>query len=192
MDIKEVLNDKSKIGEFVEDNKNLIYTVIYKISPKVIGTHEEEDWLQEGMIAMMKAINRFDESKGFKFSTFAYKVIYQEFVKIIGWDNRKNRKDLVISLDYENEHGSNIHNIIPSETSFFDEDIISRVDAESTINNVKIKLLPELKKTQYKVLELLLKSKNQKQIAEELGYSREYIRQVVEKIRKRANILKIA
>ena len=51
-----------------EDHIGLVYTVLSKIK---LGNYEYDDLFQEGCIGLMSAIEKFDESKGHKFSTFA-------------------------------------------------------------------------------------------------------------------------
>ena len=51
-----------------EDHIGLVYTVLSKIK---LGNYEHDDLFQEGCIGLMSAIEKFDESKGHKFSTFA-------------------------------------------------------------------------------------------------------------------------
>ena len=54
------------------ENKKLVYFIINKYYPE---RRNDEDIIQVGMIGLWKAIELFDESKGYKFSTFATTVI---------------------------------------------------------------------------------------------------------------------
>jgi|GEM_PF-6669382 RNA polymerase sigma factor (sigma-70 family) len=57
----------------VLENQNLIYTVMRRFQD--IGTLSREDLFQEGMLALMYAVDHFDVTKGFKFSTYAFNTI---------------------------------------------------------------------------------------------------------------------
>lgn len=60
------------INAKILENKKLVYFIINKYYPE---RRNDEDIIQVGMIGLWKAIELFDESKGYKFSTFATTVI---------------------------------------------------------------------------------------------------------------------
>ncbi len=66
------MNREAKQKVFNE-NIGLIHKVIID-NFKNLGL-EHEELFQEGCVALLEAINRFDKSKGVKFSTYAYKTI---------------------------------------------------------------------------------------------------------------------
>ena len=55
-------------------NLRLVYSIAYRF--KFLGL-PYEDLIQEGSLGLMKAIERYDPSKGFQFSTYAYRIISQ-------------------------------------------------------------------------------------------------------------------
>lgn len=67
-------------SKLVLDNINLVHYILKKDFHKIsyegnyypTATNEYEDLFQEGCYALCLAATRFDESKGYKFSTFAY------------------------------------------------------------------------------------------------------------------------
>jgi RNA polymerase sigma factor (sigma-70 family) len=71
-------NDKSAIQEIVDCNMGLIrkiasnYACLFKILPR---DQFYDDLLQEGVIGVIEAAERFDSGKGTTFSTYAYKLI---------------------------------------------------------------------------------------------------------------------
>lgn len=56
---------------FVLDNLNLVHYILRKQFHKYPNDSDYEDYAQEGTIGLILAAIRFDETKGFKFSTFA-------------------------------------------------------------------------------------------------------------------------
>ena len=64
-----------------KENKNLIHTVIRDNFPFLIDTADYEDAFQEGSIGLIKAIDRFDEGLGYKFSSYAYTAIRNHIAK---------------------------------------------------------------------------------------------------------------
>jgi RNA polymerase nonessential primary-like sigma factor len=55
-------------------NLRLVYSIAYRF--RFLGL-PYEDLIQEGSLGLMKAIERYDPSKGFQFSTYAYRIISQ-------------------------------------------------------------------------------------------------------------------
>lgn len=59
----------------VTDNLNLVHFVLKKTFHMSPYQTEYDDYYQEGCIGLILSAMRFDESKGFKFSTYAYRMI---------------------------------------------------------------------------------------------------------------------
>ena len=59
----------------VTDNLNLVQYTLHKYFHINPGHHEYEDLFQEGCIGLINAAIRFDESRGFQFSTYASHMI---------------------------------------------------------------------------------------------------------------------
>lgn len=64
----------------VEENIKLVYSCINKSFPSLIGN---EDVTQSGMFGLVKAANKFDESRGVPFSSFAYRYIRYEVLEYL-------------------------------------------------------------------------------------------------------------
>ena len=77
------MNDKMFI-----DNQKLIYFVINKMGIK----YNFQECYDAGEIGLIKAMKTFDESKGFKFSSYAIKFVKNEICKYLQYSNRKRRK----------------------------------------------------------------------------------------------------
>ncbi len=67
--------------EMYQENKNLIHYIIQRHYPHLIGTLEYEDAFQEGSIGLLKAIKKFDPTKGYRFSTYAYPSIQRSIYR---------------------------------------------------------------------------------------------------------------
>jgi RNA polymerase sigma factor (sigma-70 family) len=64
---------KAEEEKFIQDNLRLVTFCIKKYFD--VGEDDFEDLFQEGCYALLLAVRRFDESKGFQFSTYATKYI---------------------------------------------------------------------------------------------------------------------
>ena len=68
--------DREEKNKLAEDNIALVHSIINKrFGNKSITKEDRENYIGEGIVGLVKAINKFDASKGFAFSTFAYKCI---------------------------------------------------------------------------------------------------------------------
>lgn len=65
-----------KISRLVTENINLIYLVMKRFRNRGV---DREDLFQIGAVGLIKAAQRFDESKGFAFSTYAVPLIIGEY-----------------------------------------------------------------------------------------------------------------
>ena len=59
---------------------NLIWSIVHKILTKINDRYYyiglEDDLFQEGYMALIIALDKYDNNKNIQFSTFAYKYIY--------------------------------------------------------------------------------------------------------------------
>lgn len=62
--------------EMVLNNVNLIYTVLKKLNLY----HRVDEFYDIAMIGLVKGVNNFDETKGYKLSTYLYRCIYNEIL----------------------------------------------------------------------------------------------------------------
>ena len=72
--------DKITKDKIFNDNLGLVYNVVRKCF-KGYSKEDTEDLLQEGFLTLYKVIDKFDESKGFKFSTYACNSIWGSLTK---------------------------------------------------------------------------------------------------------------
>lgn len=70
----------------VLDNMRLVHYFARKLAPRLAdgNSYDYEDLVGEGQIALIKAVERFDPDKGFKFSTFAGPCIDGAMRKFLG------------------------------------------------------------------------------------------------------------
>lgn len=139
------MNREAKEKIFNE-NIGLIHKVIID-NFKNLGL-EHEELFQEGCVALLEAINRFDESKGIKFSTYAYKTILYKLSMFI---NTKiyQRKKTSIKKDGKFKTGyieaeitsiySKLNNSICEEESFL-IDILGENDINFEVKETEIEV----------------------------------------------------
>lgn len=104
-------------NELVLENIRLVTTVVRKMYLNPHVYYSKEDMWQEGVIGLMKAVERFDPDKGFAFSTYAVPMIEGEIRRFIR-DNshtlRYARSD-VDALARINRLGKSIDDLTPED-----------------------------------------------------------------------------
>lgn len=90
-DEEQSLAKKSKAGDLAARNDLVAHNLrlVYSISRKYVGKGmEPQDLFQEGSLGLMKAAEKFDPDKGFKFSTYATYWIKQAISRALAEQNR--------------------------------------------------------------------------------------------------------
>ena len=84
-----------KINQLIKDNDNMsiIISIASRYLKKAKGL-EIDDLIQEGRIALYRAIETFDPSRKTKFSTYAYNCIQRSIINVVVKHNRKNWKNV--------------------------------------------------------------------------------------------------
>ena len=75
--------------QIIKANMRLVIAIVKKfVTPK----HSFDDLLSDGIVALMHAVDKFDYSRGFRFSTYAYRTIARNAYRTINDQHRKTRR----------------------------------------------------------------------------------------------------
>lgn len=155
-------------------NKNI--NIAYKIANQYLSNYpnEYEDIKQVALLSLWQSVERFDNSKGFAFSTFAYKVIFNN----INCYLRKPKQIYAntISLDTPIDENLTIKDIIKDNFDIFD-----KLEYEE-INQIKNNILNNLSDRDKQIYKKLLDGKTQYEIATEFNLSQAQICRIWQKI----------
>ena len=87
--------------DLVEENMGLVISIVNRFNPK--NTTERDDFIQAGRIGLWKPIEKFCESRGTKFSPYAWNPIRWEIMKEIR--SAMKHKQVSLNLDDEDNLG---------------------------------------------------------------------------------------
>ncbi len=128
----------------IEEKENLILNnqnLIYFILKKYNSIHNE-DLFQIGMIGLIKATEKYDESRNCSFSSFAYQCISNEILVHFRRQNRKSFNDFANTISYNaminEENGNGTLEEYLGYTPDFDKNIM----VKELYNNIDTVLTP--------------------------------------------------
>lgn len=165
----------------VTEHLGLAQKIAWNIYPKVHKKYEFEDILQVAYVGLTKAGKNFDESKGIKFSSYAFATIKGELIRFISDDKKYNISRgmqhgiTILSYEFENENGCLRNKIGANE---FEEKLIMR----ETLNQA----ISQLSKQEKKIFKLyFIDELTQKQIGEICGIFQNQVARVKKRISKK-------
>ncbi len=99
---------------------SMVVTRMFRTTAGSAGVLERADLLQAGAIGLLEAIDRFDESRGARFSTFAVARVrgaIQDQLRAVDWMSRSTRKRdrdadaRIQGVEEERQHGASLEEI---------------------------------------------------------------------------------
>jgi len=156
-----------------EDNIGLVYHIAQKF-PNM----DFDEAISAGSLGLVKAANTFDESKGFKFATYAARCIYNEILMEL----RRNRKQpQCFSLTQESENGefdiTEVFESLAHHDHYRFEDYEERRDLRDAV--------ARLGERDRQIIEMrYYQEKTQTEIAAAIGVSQSYICRLERRILK--------
>lgn len=134
--IRAKAGDKKAFDELIKCNLRFVISVAKEYTASGIPL---EDLISEGNIGLMEAVNRFDETKGFKFISYAVWWVRQSIIKSIN-DNKSNIRLPINKINSINKITKAKEKLIQKlERAPSESEIIDNVDV--TANDVKSYLM---------------------------------------------------
>ena len=177
------------ISEGNEDANNIIIKkyepLINKIATKMLkycknNGLEKSDLIQEGMIGLNHALERYKEKENILFYTYARKCIERKIISVVVASNRNKNKILNESISYDDE--DNVISKIIKSTSPSPEEEVLNLELEE---NLIIKIKNTLANFEEQVFLLLIERFDYKEIAEILEKDQKSIDNAIQRIKSK-------
>lgn len=185
----------SYIAEGNEDANNIIIKkyepLINKIAMKMLpycknNGLDKNDLIQEGMIGLNHAIDRYKEQEDTLFYTYAKKCIERKIISVVIGSNRNKNKILNESISYDDEENLLLKFIKDSNPN--PEEVI--IDEEIEENFI-LKIKENLTDLEEQVFDLLILGFNYKEIAETLDKDQKSVDNAIQRIKTKIKKLKV-
>ncbi len=135
--------NRTERDAFVTDNVGLVYMVLKRFQNR---GYEMEDLFQIGVIGLMKAVDKFDTTTDFSFSTYAVPMIIGEIRRFLRDDGMlhvsRQVKDNARKIAIAKEELKKIHNTDPTMnelvkiTGLSAEDILMAMEATTEVDSI--------------------------------------------------------
>lgn len=175
------LNTEEK-NKLAEENLGLVYAVVNKeFTYEKTTESDRENYIEEGMIGLAKAINTFNTDKGVKFSTYAYTCIKFEINNYVKKQNNHKRKIKYVCKNSIDKYikGEKIltHKDILMDTKDAYSSLVNRDEILNILENMKVENIKyiTLKRAEGYTYE---------KIGNKIGVSKETIRARLNKAKK--------
>lgn len=160
--------------QMILSNHGIVFSVM-----KNLGIHlTDEDMFQTGIIGLLKAINTFDASKGYQFSTYAFSIVRNELLM----EFRKSKRSVMaaFSLDDNADIGN-------GESVPYAEMIADGKDYEENVVNSMLaqQIFERLESREKHIFTMFfVESRTQSEISKALGISQSYVSRIINSMGK--------
>lgn len=129
-----------------------------------------DDLFQVGCIGLMKAVDDFDESRGFKFTTFAWKVIQNQIFKYLR-KQKKHEKAYSLNNIVDVEEGIEFMDLLQDDSDL-EFDAVEEVTFQEYRNSVEA---IEFTDYQKQIMSYRRRGLSQNEIAQRVGFSQSIV-----------------
>lgn len=160
--------------QMILSNHGIVFSVMKNLSIPLT----DEDMFQTGIIGLLKAINTFDTSKGYQFSTYAFLIVRNELLMAF----RKSKRSVIaaFSLDDNADIGN-------GESVPYAEMIADGKDYEENVVNSMLaqQIFERLESREKHIFTMFfVESRTQSEISKALGISQSYVSRIISSMGK--------
>lgn len=161
--------------QMVLANYGIVFSVMQNLGVPV----NDEDMFQTGILGLLKAINTFDSSKGYKFSTYAFPTVRNELLMAF----RKSKRSVIVAFSLDDNADIGNGESVPyaemiADGKDYEEDVVNSMLAQQ--------IFERLSQREKRIFEMaFVENKTQCEIASELGISQAQISRIIRRVGKK-------
>lgn len=160
--------------QMILSNHGIVFSVMKNLGISLT----DEDMFQTGTIGLLKAINTFDTSKGYQFSTYAFSIVRNELLMAF----RKSKRSVMaaFSLDDNADIGN-------GESVPYAEMIADGKDYEENVVNSMLaqQIFERLESREKHIFTMFfVENRTQSEISKALGISQSYVSRIISSMGK--------
>lgn len=160
--------------QMILSNHGIVFSVMKNLSIPLT----DEDMFQTGIIGLLKAINTFDTSKGYQFSTYAFPIVRNELLMAF----RKSKRSVVAAFSLDDNADIGNGEIVP-----YAEMIADGKDYEENVVNSMLaqQIFESLGSREKHIFTMFfVESRTQSEISQALGISQSYVSRIISSMGK--------
>lgn len=160
--------------QMILSNHGIVFSVMKNLSIPLT----DEDMFQTGIIGLLKAINTFDTSKGYQFSTYAFLIVRNELLMAF----RKSKRSVIVAFSLDDN--ADIGN---GESVPYAEMIADGKDYEENVVNSMLaqQIFESLGSREKHIFTMFfVESRTQSEISKALGISQSYVSRIISSMGK--------
>jgi RNA polymerase sporulation-specific sigma factor len=154
------------------------YGIVFSVMKNLSIPLTDEDMFQTGIIGLLKAINTFDASKGYSFSTYAFPIVRNELLLVF----RKSKRSVKVAFSLDDNVDTGNCESVP-----YAEMIPDGKDYEENVVNLMLaqQIFERLGSREKHIFTMFfIENRTQSEISEALGISQSYISRIIKGIGK--------
>lgn len=160
--------------QMILSNQGIVFSVMKNLSIPLT----DEYMLQTGIIGLLKAINTFDTSKGYQFSTYAFPIVRNELLMAF----RKSKRSVVAAFSLDDNADIGNGEIVP-----YAEMIADGKDYEENVVNSMLaqQIFERLESREKHIFTMFfIENRTQSEISKALGISQSYVSRIINSMGK--------
>lgn len=160
--------------QMILSNQGIVFSVMKNLRIPLT----DEDMFQTGTIGLLKAINTFDDSRGYSFSTYAFPIVRNELLMAF----RKSKRSVIVAFSLDDN--ADIGN---GESVPYAEMIADGKDYEENVVNSMLaqQIFESLGSREKHIFTMFfIENRTQSEISKALGISQSYVSRIISSMGK--------
>lgn len=160
--------------QMILSNQGIVFSVMKNLRIPLT----DEDMFQTGIIGLLKAINTFDTSKSYQFSTYAFPIVRNELLMAF----RKSKRSVMAAFSLDDNADIGNGESVPyaemiADGKDYEENVVNSMLAQQIFERLELR-------EKHIFTMFFVESRTQSEISKALGISQSYVSRIISSIGK--------